>query len=108
MLIHDLRYGARMLLKKPGFTLIAVLTLALGIGMNVALFSVVNAVILRSLPYQQADRLVQVWQHDRREGVVEKPVSNADFLAWRTQARSFASLTAHNVRPAALLQTMAQ
>src|SRR5262245_36820810 len=100
---QDLRYSARMLLKKPGFTLVAVFTLALGIGLNVALFSVVNAVILRPLPYQQADRLVQIWQQDRRKGVTETPVSNADFLAWRTQAHSFANLTAHNNHPVTLL-----
>src|SRR6266545_6762504 len=99
---HDLRYGARMLMKKPGFTLTAGFTLALGIGLNAALFSIVNALILRPLPYHEAYRLVQIWQHDRRQGVAETPVSNADFLAWRAQARSFASLTAHNVRPAAL------
>ncbi len=100
---QELRYSARMLMKKPGFTLVAVLTLALGIGMNVALFSVVNAIILRPLPYQQADRLVQIWQHDRRKGVTETPVSNADFLAWRAQAHSFANLTAHNNHPVTLL-----
>ncbi len=99
---QDLRYGARMLMKQPGFTLIAVLTLALGIGLNVALFSVINAVILRSLPYREAQQLVQLWQHDQRKGLLEAPVSNADFLAWRGQARSFADLTAHNVRMAAL------
>ncbi len=101
-ILQDLRYGARTLLKQPGFTLVAVITLALGIGLNAALFSVVNAIILRSLPYQEPDRLVQLWQHDMRKGVAETPVSNADFLAWRAQARSFASLTAHNVRIVAL------
>jgi putative ABC transport system permease protein len=95
---QDLSYGLRMLLKRPGFTLIAAITLALGIGLNAALFSVVNALILRPLPYREASQLVQLWQHDRRKGVAETPVSNADFLAWRAQARSFASLTAHNVR----------
>src|SRR5262247_518258 len=93
---QDLRYGARMLMKRPGFTLIAVITLALGVGLNVALFSVVNALILRPLPYREPDRLAQLWQHDLRLGVAETPVSNADFLAWRAQARSYASLTAHN------------
>jgi putative ABC transport system permease protein len=63
---------------------------------------VVNALILRPLPYREASQLVQLWQHDRRTGVAETPVSNADFLAWRAQAHSFANLTAHNVRPAAL------
>jgi putative ABC transport system permease protein len=98
---QDLRYGARMLKKKPGFTLIAALTLSLGIGLNATLFSVVNAVILRQLPYWEPDRLLQLWQHDRRKGIAETPVSYADYLAWRAQARSFTGLAAYNVRYAA-------
>src|SRR5262245_8883760 len=99
---QDLRYGARMLVKNPGFTMIAVVTLAIGIGLNAALFSIVNALILRPLPYLDPGRLVQLWQHDQRQGVAETRVSNADFLAWRSKARSFASLSAHNEHPVAL------
>src|SRR5215471_18585138 len=93
---QDLRYGARMLMKRPG------MTLAFGIGLNAALFSVVNALILRPLPYREPDRLAQLSQRDLPQGVADIRVSNADFLAWRARARSFASLTAHNVHNPAL------
>jgi putative ABC transport system permease protein len=89
---QDLRYGARMFLKQPGFTLIAVLTLALGIGANTAIFSVVNAVLLRPLPYAEPERLVWVW--DTQPHLPTAPTSLPDFLAWKDQNHSFEHLAA--------------
>jgi putative ABC transport system permease protein len=90
-LFQDLRYGARMLLKNPVVTLVAVITLALGIGANTAIFSVVNAVLLRSLPFSQADRLVKVW--------TQKPptsVSKAELVELRDNSHSFDDLAAYS------------
>ena len=87
---QDLRYGARILLKKHGFTLIAVLTLALGIGANTAIFSVVNSVLLRPLPYPNAERLMTIWEdHRARNGPVNEWTSPTGFEDWRDQAKSF-------------------
>ena len=95
---QDLRYGARMLRKNPGFTLIAVLTLTLGIGANTAIFSVVNGVLLRPLPYYQPERLVMAWAEQPIQqahlGVTDYPVTNADFLDWRNQNQSFEEIAA--------------
>jgi predicted permease len=85
---QDLRYGARMLLKNPGFTLIAILTLALGIGANTAIFSVINGVLLRPLPYHEPERIVTLL-HDGRF-----PVSPANFLDYRANSKSFAQMAA--------------
>jgi putative ABC transport system permease protein len=95
---QDLRYGVRMLLKNPGFTLIAVLTLALGIGANTAIFSVVNGVLLRPLPYYEPERLVMVWA-DRpilqaQVGLPDFPVTVADFVDWRNQNQVFENMAA--------------
>jgi len=89
---QDLRFGARMLLKQPGFTLIAVLTLALGIGANTAIFSVVNAVLLRPLPYAEPDRLAMLWTENPKQGIHEEGTSYPTFLDWRTQSQAFAEM----------------
>ena len=93
---QDLRYGARMLLKKPGFTFVAVATLALGIGANTAIFSVVNAVLLRPLPFAEPDRLVQVWERRVSSRGADIPVSGHEFAAWREQTTTFEELTMIN------------
>src|SRR5262249_43470301 len=89
---QDLRYGARMLLKQPGFTVVAVITLALGIGANTAIFSVVNAVLLRPLHYEDPDRLVVLWAAHSQ--VRREVASLPDFVDWREQSRSFERMAA--------------
>ncbi len=93
ILWQDLRYGARMLLKKPGFTPIAVLTLALGIGANTAIFSVVNAVLIQPLPFAEPDRLVWMWGNVR-DGSNRAAVAPPDYLDYREQNNSFEQLAA--------------
>jgi putative ABC transport system permease protein len=90
-LLKDLRYGARMLAKNPGFTFVAVASLALGIGANTAIFSVVNAVLLRPLPYPEADRLV--WMAERHEQIPTRWVSYPNFLDWRERSKSFEAMS---------------
>src|SRR5262245_44978418 len=86
---QDLRYGARMLLKSPNVTFIAVITLALGIGANTAIFSVVNAVLLRPLPFKEPDRVVMVWERRANSGEANIPISGHEFVGWREQSRVF-------------------
>ncbi|MGH9831801.1 MAG: ABC transporter permease [Blastocatellia bacterium] len=89
-LLQDFRFGLRMLVKKPSFALIAVITLALGIGANAAIFSVVNAVLLRPLPYPNAERLMTIWEnHTKRDGPEREWTSPPGFEDWRDQAKSF-------------------
>jgi putative ABC transport system permease protein len=91
---QDLRHSARMLMKKPGFTLIVILTLALGVGANTAIFSVVNAVLLRPLPYQNPDRLVRLWESNTKRGLPEGAASAPNFEDWRKRNQVFEQLAA--------------
>jgi predicted permease len=91
---QDLRYGLRMLRKNPGFTFTAVLTLALGIGANTAIFSVVDAVLLRPLPFPASNQLVRIWESKPKEGHFRNVVNGLNFLDWREQNRSFESMAA--------------
>jgi putative ABC transport system permease protein len=90
---HDIRFGARMLAKSRGFTIVAVLTLALGIGANSAIFSVVYAVLLRPLPFPDPSRLVIVWETSAVRDVQHGGSSGGDFLDWREQAGVFDKLS---------------
>jgi putative ABC transport system permease protein len=90
---QDMCYGVRMLVKNPGVTLVAVITLALGIGANTAIFSVISAVLLRPLPYPEPDRLVMVWEKRTRENH-NSTVSPADFRDWRERNQVFENIAA--------------
>jgi putative ABC transport system permease protein len=93
--LQDLRYAFRTLIKQPGFTLIAIVTLALGIGANTAIFSVVNAVLLRPLPFRESDRLVMIWHHGAAAaGGDRTPLAVADLLDLRAQSHSFEGIAA--------------
>src|SRR5437867_8373420 len=95
--LRDLRFGARTLRKNPGFTAVAVLTLALGIGANTAIFSVVNGVLLKPLPYRQPDRLVSLFLHGR--GLDRGVMGEADFLALNERQKVFEQVAAFSPSP---------
>src|SRR6266705_2229271 len=97
-LVADFRYGLRILLRNPGFTLAAIVVLALGIGANSAIFSVVNAVLQRPLPYQDAYRIMQVWHVPPAKslpGMSFFSVSPANYLDWQSQNQSFEKMAAY-------------
>ena len=85
-LLQDVRYGFRMLVRKPGFTIVAVLTLALGVGANTAIFSIVNAVLLRSLPYPDPDRLVRIFFNEPGVGLRDVSFSKPEMDDLQTRA----------------------
>jgi putative ABC transport system permease protein len=99
-LLQDIRYAARTLSRQPGFALVAVLTLALGIGANTAIFSVIDAALLRSLPYRDPGRVVHLWETKRSRDFEQREASYPDFLDWRAQgAEVFEGLAGYTSRP---------
>src|SRR6267143_279048 len=91
---QDIRFGVRMLANKPAFTVIAVIALALGIGASTAIFSVVNTVLLRALPYPNGNRLVMIWEQNRARSRDRNVVSSANFQDWREQSQVFEGMAA--------------
>jgi putative ABC transport system permease protein len=94
-MFQDLRYGARMLLKSKGFTAVAVLTLVLGIGANTAIFSVVNAVLLRPLPFPEPERIVRLWESHPPTNLPRFSAAFPNFLDWRSQNHVFTQMAAY-------------
>jgi putative ABC transport system permease protein len=93
-LIHDVKMALRQLRSRPGFSLLAVLVIALGIGAATAIFSVLDTLVLRTLPYDDADRIVTIWENNRESGLLRDDVAPANFLDWREQAESFEAIAA--------------
>jgi len=93
-LLADLRYAVRLLARRPALTLIAVITIALGIGASTAIFSVVDAVLLRALPYRDADRLVMVWESHVERGRLHNQINLGNYYDWRAQSRSLSDFAA--------------
>ena len=93
--LRDARFAVRLLVKQPGVTVVALLTLAIGIGGNTAMFSAVDALLLRPLPYHEPDRLVKVWEKRPAEGVLDNVVAPADFIDWARMNTVFEEMAAY-------------
>src|SRR4029079_10701812 len=93
---QDVRFGLRTLLRKPGFTAAAVIALALGIGANTAIFSVVNGILLRPLPYPQQDRIMMIFEENARQNKTRGPFSSPDFSDLKARNRSFEKVAAYS------------
>ncbi len=91
---RDARYGARMLRRNPGFAAVVILTLALGIGANTAIFSVVNSVLLKPLPFKDPNRLAIIWETDTKNRATTSLISSLDFIDWKDQTRVFEQIAA--------------
>jgi putative ABC transport system permease protein len=101
-LLHDARYALRLLRKSPGFAIAVILILALAMGANTVIFSVLNTVLLRPLPYPHPDRLVQVWETEPRQGDMRRAVSPYDFLEWRKAGQTFSEIATYDYNPVVL------
>jgi putative ABC transport system permease protein len=101
-LLQDLRYGARSMLSRPAFTAVAVLTLAVGIGTNTAIFGVVDGALLRPLPYREPDRLLMLWQAKLQWGLTQLPTSLPQLLDWRQRGGPFEEMAGFSDRNVAL------
>src|SRR5258708_3439497 len=98
ILAHDVRYALRTLRRSPGFAVVVILILALGIGANTAIFSLVNAVLLRPLPFPDADRLVMIWEDWTAIGFPRNTPAPGNYLDWKKQNQVFEDMTAIRFR----------
>src|SRR4029434_9819270 len=97
-LYQNLRYAIRLMRNRPGFSAVVVLTLGLGIGANTAVFTVVDAALIRALPYRDPDRLAHLWETNLQQQPMQREASYPDFLDFREQAQFFAQIAGYNGR----------